>query len=150
MKNNKDKKRGFSLLELMLAVAVFALGATVMISLLIDSNLSTRLSTEKTNSLFFAKEGIDATRTIRDNGDWADLTAGNHGLDNSSGDWIFNGESDTIDSSLEVDDNKYTRVVNIENVSTSTKNISVIITWNLANRPATTTIRTILTNWKNQ
>jgi prepilin-type N-terminal cleavage/methylation domain-containing protein len=138
----KNKKEGFSLLELILAIAIFSLGSVAMSTLLIDSNITTRLGTERTEALFYAKEGIEAVRSIRDNS-WAGLEIGTHGLDNSGVAWAFSGALEEING-------KYTRTVEVSSVSTSTKNVSVNISWNITSgRTASTTLETVLTNWRN-
>ena len=143
-KNKKvNKKFGFSLLELVLAIALFSLGSVAMATLLIDSNISTKLGMERTEALIYAKESLGAVREIRAgvNG-WDNLTIGNHGLVNVGG-WSFSSSSDLIN-------NKYTRVVNIANgvTSTSTKDISINIFWNLnAGRVSSVLLNTVLTNW---
>ncbi len=141
MIKSQYNNRGFSLLELVVAIAIFSFGSVAMATLLIDSNVNTTISLERTNALLYAKEGMEAVRSIRD-GDWSALVAGDHGLDNSGSDWVFSGSSDLID-------NKFTRVVTIENVSTSTKNVSVAVAWSLREaRPFRVTLDTVLTNWK--
>lgn len=133
-------KCGFSLLELILVIAIFSLSSFALASMLIDANLSTKLSTEQTEALFYAKEGIEAVRAIRDN-DWASLTDGDHGLEINST-WVFHDNFDLID-------NKYTRTVSIITVDDSTKNISVNVVWALtSSRMSNITLNTILTNWK--
>ena len=138
----KNKKRGFSLLELILAIALFSLSSYAMATLLINSSLSTQLSLDRTEALLYAKEGVEATRSIRDT-DWSSLTAGNHGLYSTGSVWTFSGSSDIIEG-------KYNRTVGISTVSSSTKNISVTIQW--APTPAgssTITLQTVLTDWIN-
>ena len=148
-KNKKiNKKLGFSLLELILAIAVFSIGSFALATLLIDSNISTKLSTERINALLYAKEGIGAVQSIRNSG-WAALTDGNHGLSHANSSWSFVSSSDLID-------NKYTRVISIANTpganpATSSKTVTSNVSWNLTPvRIASTTITTILTNWGNK
>jgi prepilin-type N-terminal cleavage/methylation domain-containing protein len=133
--------KGFSLLELVLAIAVFSLGSYAIATMLIDSNISTKLSIERTEALYYAKEGMEATRSIRDNTVWADFVANDYGLTDVSGSWAFGGSFDTIDS-------KYTRVVGVEDVSSTTKNISVTVSWPLTPaRTASVVLNSLLTNW---
>lgn len=138
----QNKKTGFSLLELILAVAIFSLGGVTMATLMVDSSISTKLGAERTEALFYAKEGMEAVRSIHDTA-WADLTVGSHGLDYTGGAWVFSGTSDLIN-------NKYTRVVEVEEVSSNTKNVSLTVTWDLtSNRTAEVVLHTIFTNWLN-
>jgi len=133
-------KNGFSLLELVLAIAIFSVSSIGLATMLIDANLSTKTSSDRIEALLYAKEGVEAVRAIRD-ADWTDLTDGNHGLISSGGVWAFSGSSDTIAS-------KYTRTVNIEAVSASTKNVSVTVAWDITvTRPVSVVLTTVLTNW---
>ncbi len=137
------KNLGFSLLELILAIAVFSLGSYAVATLLIDSNTSTRSGLERTEALSHAKEGIEAVRYIRDQ-DWDNLTNGSHGLDSSSGEWVF-----VIDTPDLIAD-KYTRTVSVSDRpdATSTKDISVTVSWSLTpSRISSVSLNTILTNW---
>jgi prepilin-type N-terminal cleavage/methylation domain-containing protein len=141
MKYYKNKKEGFSLLELILAIAIFSIGSVALATLLIDANLSTRLGGERTEALFYAKEGVEAVRSIRDNS-WSDLTDGTYGLSNIDGAWALAADPDLID-------NKYTRSVEINETATSTKSINISVVWNVnPGRTASTSLLTILTDWK--
>ena len=142
-------KSGFSLLELVLAVAIFSFSSFALATMIIDSNISTRLSADRTDALLYAKEGVEAVRSIRDNDwtSWASTADGNHGLSintvGSSSAWVFSGTSDLID-------NKYTRTVNIATDSEvpTSKVVTVNIAWDLTpGRIASTTLLTIFSNW---
>ena len=64
---------------------------------------------DSTQAVFLAQEGIDAARSIRDNG-WLNLTNGNHGLQRTGGYWSFLGASEVIDGT-------YTRVIAVSDVN---------------------------------
>jgi prepilin-type N-terminal cleavage/methylation domain-containing protein len=138
-------KRGFSLLELVLAVAVFSLSSFAIATLMIDSSISTKLSSERNEALSYAKEGIEATRSIRNNS-WASLTPGTYGLVSDDSGWSFVESFDLIDD-------KYRRVIEIADIiqdSISARSVRVSVSWDLTpSRTASTTLNTILTNWKN-
>ncbi|MFA7252483.1 MAG: type II secretion system protein [Candidatus Paceibacterota bacterium] len=144
MSKNTHKNLGFSLLELVLAIAIFSLGSIAMATLIIDSNLSTKTAIERTEALFYAKEGLEATRSIRDN-DWADLETGNKGLNfEAEGSWRFNGAAYDL-----ISDDKYTRVIAISDLSADTKQIISTITWDVTpSREASVSLTTILGNWR--
>lgn len=141
----KNKDSGFSLLEMIFAIAIFSISAFVLIGIVIDSRNTTQSSGDMSKALLYAKEGIEATQTVRDN-NWSNLTDGNHGLATSSvSGWVFNSTSDTID-------NRYTRVIN---VSTSTpdyswiKKITSTVTWPISGvRTGSVSLNTFLTDWK--
>lgn len=141
-------KSGFSLLELVLAIAIFSFSSFTLATMIIDSNISTRLSADRTEALLYAKEGVEAVRSIRDNdwATWASTTDGYYGLliDEASSTWAFNA------STSDLINDKYTRMVNLATdleVDTS-RDVSVNISWDLTSgRIASTTIGTVFSNW---
>jgi len=141
---NKNKKSGFSLLELILAIAIFSIGSFAMATMLIDSNLSTKLGYEKVEALFYTREGIEALRAIRDNS-WADLIDDpSQGIDNS-------GAVPVLTEAPDVIDDKYTRMVSISTnpASASMKDVSVTVSWDLTSAHSTSvTLSSVLTNWR--
>jgi len=141
---------GFSLLELVLAIAIFSLSSFAIANMLIDANISTRLNTEKIAALFYTKGGIEAVRIIRDNNlaTFFTYTPGDYYLSNSNNTWAL-----TLGGEPEILDSKYTRTVNIANTldvaAATSKTVSVNVSWALTPaRPASTTLTTILTSWK--
>ena len=121
-KNKKNKNLGFSLLELILAIAIFSLGSFAIATLLIDSNISTKLSMERTEALIYAREGIETAKFTKNNA-WEDLV-----------------------STTTVINDKYTRMVNVtEGSSSSTKNVSVTVTWY---DDKNVILNTVMTNWR--
>jgi len=143
--NIKNNQKGFSLIELILAVAIFSIVSYAITSMLIDAGVSTRLSQERTIALSYAKEGIEATRSIRDFS-WDLLTNQDHGLDNSGATSTFNnGTSDLID-------NKYTRIISISDTDLANvpeKNVSVTVSWEASpGRTVSAVLNTVFTNWK--
>jgi len=121
-----NKSGGFSLLELILAIAVFSLSSFALATLMIDSNISTKLSQERMNALLYTKEGIESAKQMR-NISW-----------------------DTLMSTSTTFDDKYLRQITVTPSSTATSvaDVFVTVSWELtAGRRATTTLYTILTNW---
>jgi len=141
------KSRGFSLLELVLAVAIFSFSSFALATMIIDSNISTRLSADRTEALLYAKEGIEAVRSIRDNDwtTWVGTADGDYGLliDAASSTWIFDNSPDRIND-------KYTRTITLDTNSEvdSSRDVSVNISWDLTpGRIASTTLSTVFSNW---
>lgn len=119
-----NKKSGFSLLEVVLAVAIFALSSFALSTMMIDSNISTKLSQERITAMLYAKGGIETAKKMRDIS-WSGLIS----------------TSTTFD-------NKYLRGITVTPDATSTKNVAVSVSWDLTTgRRATTTLYTILTKW---
>ncbi|MBI3290828.1 type II secretion system protein, partial [Candidatus Falkowbacteria bacterium] len=105
IKRSRDR-RGFSLVEVILAIALFSLFATALIGILMSSYGSDFQAREREKATLYAQEGLEAVKSIRRQA-WNLLLNGDYGLDNSSGHWQFSGNSDLLDD-------KYTRVIIIE------------------------------------
>lgn len=139
----KNKKLGFSLLELVLAIAIFSLGSVAMATLIVDSNLSTRLSLERNEALFYAKEGVSAVMSIRNGVPWAEIVDGSYGVEYTADEWAFTVDPDVIND-------KYTRTIDImdSEIASSTKDVTVTIEWNLTpNKISEVVLNTLITNW---
>lgn len=146
---------GFSLLELVLAIAIFAIGSIITGNLLIDANTATRQDLDKAQAAIIAREGIEAVTSIRDaDFDCLVVSAGTHGLSNPTGfAWKLNPSSGTTD----VNDTKFLRGISIVTnpaglttfTSTSTALLTSAVTWlNARNATDTVTLTTVLTNWR--
>jgi len=96
----KKQFKGFSLVELVLAIGVFAILASGVTYVVTNSYTNFYGSGNKQNISEFAQEGIEAVRSIRDNS-WQDIEdvsgAGNKGINKDAGYWAFSGSSDTRD-----------------------------------------------------
>ena len=106
----KKEFRGFSLVELVLAIGVFAILASGVTYVATNSYTNFYGAGNKQNIAEFAQEGIEAVRSVRDNS-WQDIEdisgEGNKGVNKDDGYWSFSGSSDTRDG--------LTRTVNIAN-----------------------------------
>ena len=135
------KNLGFSLIEVIIAIAIFAIISAGTITGFIPILISNRQSSEIQIANNLAQEGIEAARSIR-NRDFNLLTVGAKGIGVSSGLWAFNGSSDVTD--------KYTRQISI----TGTTNpdsfiINSLVTWKfLGNETKSFSQTTTLTNWQ--
>lgn len=99
---------GFSLIEVVISVALFAIIAGGGITGMIGPLSSGRSSGEVTRATQLAQEGLEAVRSIRDR-DFANIVSGTKGIGISSSLWSFTGTSDVSD--------KFTRIINIKNAS---------------------------------
>jgi len=133
-------RQGFSLVEIILTVALFSMFAVGFSGIIIYGEEGVRISGNQDRALFLAYEGVEAVRSIRDE-DFANLTNGTHGLAEISDVWNFSGSSDLSDI--------YTRDITISNYDTNIKEIVSRVTWqqNLQ-RTGETSVRTLLSFWQ--
>lgn len=148
-------KKGQSVIEVIVAIAIFVILAGGTVTVVLGSFLSSRQGEEETKASFLAREGVDSVESIR-NQSWSNLADGPHGLTNLSGKWAFSGTGETI--------NKYTRVVTISSVQRSaggnivaaggtndpnTKQVVSKVTWNFTPAQQSTVDMTqFFTNWQ--
>ena len=94
-----NNKNGFSLVEVMVALALFSILAAGVFSIVTSSYKNFYGTGDKQSITEFAQEGIEAVRSIRDNS-WQEIEtvsgAGNKGLAKSGGYWSFSGTSNTL------------------------------------------------------
>src|SRR3990170_5463646 len=134
---------GQSVIEIIVAVSIFVLISGGSVITILGSFLASRLAEEETTASFYAVEGLEAVKSIR-NQSWNNLKTadGNHGLDNTSGSWTFSGSADIL--------GKYTRVINVSSlVDPDSKEITATVTWSFI--PTKLTIvemTTQLANWQ--
>lgn len=142
--NPISHEKGQSLIELLLAIGIFIIMITSLSFLIIDNYLSGRLSNEITQANFLTEEGMEATRSIRDNS-WDNLVPGSHGLAISGGHWVFQGTQDDISSQLKGG----TRVITVEDIYTDRKQITSKVNWQFsAGNFQEVQLITYLTNWQ--
>lgn len=150
-----NKKPAFSLMEILLGVAMFAIFTVGVFYLSIDS-LDTNLKQDLQNeSLRYAQEGLEASRSIGNN-DFLELDAGEFGLS-------FTGTGWTFITAPEVIDTFYERTITVEDVyrdlngdiaesgtlDPSIKKITSTVDWTWKNYlPKTVSLTTYLSNWE--
>lgn len=110
----KKLQEGFSIIEVILAAAVFVTFASSAVVAVISAINTNRLGAEQTIANQYASEGIEAVRSIK-NQSWTTFIsktdAGTTGVTNSSGVWAFSGTSDTLSS-----DSRFTRTITVSSV----------------------------------
>jgi prepilin-type N-terminal cleavage/methylation domain-containing protein len=135
-----SKQSGMSLVEIILAVAIFAILSTGVIGAIIYGQESTEVAGARDRAIQIAEEGIEAVRNIRDSGYNNLPVDGNYGLLISGGVWTLSGSSDTTDF--------FTRTITLATIDSRTKNITVNVTWNqTAERSGSISLNTYLTDW---
>lgn len=150
------KQYGFSVVEVMLAVALFMIFATGMVGAVLHGLDNNRLSGEQTIANQYAAEGVEAARSIR-NQTYANLVnSSGTGVVITGGVWTLSGTNNIYD--------KYTRVLTVSNVQrdsngnivtsggtfdANTKKVVSTVSWNVNSaRTNSVTLTTYLTNWK--
>lgn len=134
------KKRGFSLVEVLLSAALFAVLVTTFAGALTYGQESERLSGDRARATFLAEEGLEAVRNMRDE-NFASLADGSYGLALSGNQWIFAGTSDTTDI--------FSRSITVASVDADRKTIVADVNWNQNDqRSGTVSLTNLLTNWR--
>lgn len=103
-----NKKSGFSIIEVLLAITLFTIFATGVFGLALDTLQRDMTNELKNKAINYAEEGIEAVRNIRDR-NFLLLTNGDHGLQFLNDTWAFIAAPETIN-------NFYERTIFIEDV----------------------------------
>jgi len=135
-----NKTFGFSLIEVLLTVAIFSMFVVALIGVLSIGEESSSLGGKRIQAVFLAEEGLEAVRNIRDE-NFANLVDGPYGLVKAGNQWNFSALPDVNDI--------FTRTVNISTVDADTKLVISTVDWpqNLQ-RNGSVVLTTYLTNWK--
>ena len=134
------RQSGMSLVEVLLAIAIFAVVVTGVIGAIIYGQESTAVAGARERATKIAEEGIEAVRNIRDSG-YSNLPVdGTYGLVISGGVWTLSGASDITDI--------FTRTVTLSTIDSRTRNVTVDVTWTqTVQRPGSISVNTYLTDW---
>ena len=141
----KDKsagrRSGQSILEVIIALAIFALFAASMVSLALGGFTSLIKSDEYLTAAALADEGLEAARAIRD-GAWNELVYNQSAVSSSTGAWRFLGEgtSETIGS--------FQRVITFTPLDLYRQEVTAKVNWlTTPGGAAEVTRATYLTDW---
>ncbi|HNX10945.1 MAG TPA: hypothetical protein PKI61_02290 [bacterium] len=134
------KTTGFTLVEAILAGALFLMISLSLVSAVLYGQEGAALAGKRARALYLAEEGIEAVRNIQEQA-FANLTPGTYGLSTTANSWVLAGASDTIDI--------FNRQITIANIDAQKKTVNVVINWaqNLQ-RAGTISLSTTLTNWR--
>ncbi len=148
-------RKGFSIIELMLSGALFAVFAWGVVETLLLGFATDRLAEETTIATGYASEAIEAVRSIQAKNFDDLIVTDATGLARNGNDWEFSGEEDTF--------GKYTRVIGVAetnrdgdgNIAESgdadpdTRLVTVTVTWNVVpSRENSIVLNTYLTRWR--
>jgi len=127
------------MVELLLAVAVFAILVTGLIGALVYGRASTDDAGNRARAALLADEGLEAARSIG-RAAFANLVNGTYGIVQSGNIWTFSGTNDV--SGI------YTRQVTVASgIDANHKTITSTITWNGGTGNDTLTAVTQIDNW---
>lgn len=148
---------GMSLLEVIVAAAIFSLIGVAMITLVVGGFNALQRGGDQTEAEALAQEGIEAFRSIRD-GAWNELIYSQSAVEVFGNEWIFTGEgTDEIIG-------QYTRTITVGDVCRDgsndimvcpgtytdlhSKKITCIVSWSPMNGVTNSVERvSYLTNW---
>lgn len=129
---------GFSLAELLVAVAILGLLAAAMVGAITYGVQTTMGQGNVSRALLLAEEGLEATRNIRDAG-FTNLVNGTYGLAITGNQWVLSGSSDT--------NGIFTRQIVISTINATTKQAVSTVSWRQSNgRQESTSATTYLIN----
>jgi len=139
----KQKKtleaNGFSLIEIILSSGLLAMFALAFLGVLGFSQESTLRAGQRSRAIFLAEEGLEASRSIRDE-NFSTLTIGNHGI-TSTNKWAFTGQADIIEN--------FTRTINVVDINLQTKQITSEVTWKqTGGNQVSVSFSTLFTDWR--
>lgn len=133
------RKKGFSLVEAIIAVAVFSIFVVSVAGGLVYSYKYVSSSGLGLRAAHLAEEGLEAARNMRDS-DFSKLVDGTYGLSSDGTSWAFLGSEDSEDV--------FVRKITISSIDSNTKEISSEITWPDRGENRTVSLSERLTNWQ--
>jgi len=138
-----NQERGQSLIEILIATAVFVITVSALSLFILNTYVSGRFAQEITIANYLAQEGLEAARSIRDN-NWSNFTIGEHGLAISGNNWVFQGNKEDVSNQLRGGERK----IIIEDIGLDRKKVTAKVTWFFSEaRPQEVQLVTHFTNW---
>lgn len=131
--------KGFSMVEMILSIAIFLVFVTSVSGLIYGSWNQTRNAINKERATYLAKEAIELSRNLRDS-DYTNLVDGIHGLSLNGNTWEFSGSSDNTDI--------FTRNLTVLSISENQKQLTSVVEWPDYNGINSVTLSTYLTNFR--
>ncbi|MEI6378175.1 MAG: hypothetical protein WCO55_00810 [Candidatus Falkowbacteria bacterium] len=134
----KNRRPAQSILEFLVAAAIFVVAVIAISYVVVDAGTASRQSLERSQALLYAKEGLEAARQIR-NRDFGSLSVGTYGLAAPTSTWILSGSSDTADG--------FVRHLDIAAYDASSRIVTSTVDWNFSPyRKGQVAFTTILAN----
>ncbi len=133
--------KGFSLIEIILAVSIFALSVMGLTGGLIYGQQSSLSAVYREQATLYASEGIHASTNIADES-FNNLVDGEYGLSIENNIYNFKGAPDILDDI-------YNRQISISSIDANTKQINSLVIWTQSGtEQGRVLFITYITNWK--
>lgn len=113
--------KGFSVVEIMLAVALFAIFSVGAVSVSLQALDANRLAGEQAIATHYATEGLEAVRSIR-NQSYTSLNSPQNYVAVTGGVWTFSPTPNTFDT-------KYNRTISVTDYATNIKKVTSTVSW---------------------
>jgi len=137
--------RGFSLVEILLAVGIFALFGTIMLSAFVYGREGVRLAGDRSRATEIANGGLEVVRNIA-NPNYSNLSSFSNGTNYYIASVNNRWQLTTIPQTI---DNKYTRIVNFSDGPNGSRKVTVTVNWEQnSNRTGTLSTNTYFANWR--
>jgi prepilin-type N-terminal cleavage/methylation domain-containing protein len=137
---NRNFKKGFSLVEILVAVSMFLIFVTVTVNIIVNTNKQIQNSNNREKASVLAEEAVEALRNFRD-ADFTNLIDGTHGIVISGNKWNLVSSPDVTGI--------FSRVLNISTISPNQKQLDVTVSWaDKTSVSNSVSLSSHLTNWR--
>ncbi len=109
-----NKKSGFTLVEIILAIALLSLAVSVIVTAFINSGNAQEISGLRSRAIMKTEEGLEVMHNLRD-ASFANLVDGAWGLTTVTNQWATVAGSDT--------DGTFTRTITVSSLNSTTKDL---------------------------
>lgn len=140
-----NQQHGFSLVEILLAVGIFALFGTIMLSAFVYGREGVKLAGDRARATEIANGGVEVVRNIA-NPNYSNLSSFSNGTN-----YYVNSVNNQwqLTTTPQIIDNKYTRVINFSDGPNGARKISVTVTWAQSLvRSGSVNVNTYFANWR--
>ena len=127
MNTRRKNEKGMSLVEIMLAVAIFVIGAVSVIHLFVGAQISLAYTLDKSQAMLLAKEGIEKQRALRNGGDITSLI--------------------TINENILLGDIDFSRSVDVS-TSDNRATVTSTVEWTFSGDTQSVSFTEVITDWK--
>ncbi|MFC1787796.1 prepilin-type N-terminal cleavage/methylation domain-containing protein [Patescibacteria group bacterium] len=145
-------RNGHGLVEVLVAIAILAIGGTAVVSLVLGAMQSSKIAGQRTQAVAFAREGIEAVHSVAKDAHNR-LAVGTFGLDSDTGVWQLTTSEDQkgiftreiiIESAYRDPQGNLAEVGVID--PTSFK-VTGLVKWNYLDRPKEYSLVSYVVNW---